>query len=254
MLTQSNEGSTLSSAATPFVPPTSKHTLPAPGEPIGASPTEAERLSIHAKPWTPNEVYEDTGRAGKVKEIDVSYDIRMIEYMGKELAAPIFINSGSLEETIDTFETVRPLSHPDAELHIYYYPSQIRTAKAYYGKISSRKADVTLRNIPADVPPLCASRIIENIVSSVGKLIAIYFSDIDGYHYDIWLDKAGTAPVVVEKLSNSLWTFPMSHGYAVYFKGDAEKKFVNEYIEKFSSQDFGDSEVLPALLVEAKKN
>eukprot|EP00796_Vickermania_ingenoplastis_P011182 gene11182-7759_t len=251
------EGRTLSVAAPPFEPSPQwqgigPQTVTHPISNASAIDAENERLSVHAKPWNPKEAFDDSSRSGKAKEIEVSYGIRTIDYMGRKLAAPIFIDfpmkPGCFEETLDTFETVRPTTHPNVELHVYFYPSQIRTAKAYYGKISSRKADVTLRNIPADVPPLCASRIIENIVSNVGKLIAIHFSDTDGYHYDIWLDKAGTAPMVVEKLSNSLWTFPMSHGYAVYFKGDNEKRYAQEYIEKYSSQEFGNSEVLPTLL------
>lgn len=253
------EVKTLSVSAPPFKPTPWKGGSSPPSLP-SAGDAENERLSmsVNAKPWDPKDAFA-VNRSGKSKLIDVSFEICKIEYMGKKLSAPIFLNfpskPGPLEETLETFETVNPSSDPKVELQVYFYPSQIRTAKAYYGKISSRKADVTLRNIPADVPPLCASRIIENIVNTVGKLIAIFFSDSDGYHYDIWLDKAGSAAGVVEKLSNSLWTFPMSHGYAVYCKGDAEKKFVEDYIEKFSAQkNFGTDEVLPALLVEAKKN
>lgn len=245
-----SEAKPLSVAAQPFKPLPS---IPAQGFP-SVTEQENERLSVHAKPWVPGTgVYPESNPVDKSREIEVSDKIRMIKYMGKDLAAPVFIDI-PLEEPIDTFETVRPKSHPGVKLQVYFYYSHIRTAKTYYGKISSRKADVTLKNIPADIPPLCVGRVIENIVNGIGKLIALHFSDLDGYHYDIWLDKAGSANQVVERLCNSLWTFPMSHGYAVFFPGGAEKKFVHEFIEGFYAQDFGTREVLPALLVSAKKN
>lgn len=244
----------LSVSAAPFTPLSAQwRGGPNSGSPLNQStPRETNNGTPTSAVWNTKESFNN------VLEVSISSECAPLLVMGENFAVPVFVDvplkASMVEESIDIFESVRPQGYPNVELRLYYYSSQIRTAKAYYGKISSRKADVTLRNVALDVPPLCFSRIIEHIVNNVGKLIAIHFSESDGPHFDIWLDKAGTAGSVAEKLSNSLWTLPMGRGYAVYLKGPAERTFFKHFSETFSSNVSGDEKKFPILLVNAKKN
>lgn len=213
-----------------------------------------------ALPWKPRDDKKKSENKENGEVLEISTKIRMIEYWGKIVAVPTFleyrapINTHGLEKAVFSFETIRPSTNPNLELRVYTYLSELRTAKAHYGKISSRRADITIKNVPVDVPPLCISRIVEDIIGPAGRLIAINFSDIDEYHYDIWLDKNTPVSAVVDQLANSLLAFPMSHGYAVYFKGEGERKFIADYLQNYYAQDLGHVEVFPTMLAKVQKN
>lgn len=56
-----------------------------------------------------------------------------------------------------------------------------------------------------------------------------------------------------EKLSDSLFGFPISHGYVDYLKGEGEKIFTKKFEDQYCAHQVSDCTQFPFLGIEVKK-
>lgn len=215
-------------------------------------PGEKEGLSVHAKPWSPfPETAPETPVDDSVVDIAPAKLVAR-ETQGKEVFAPALMISKEASNNLFVHSfTIVPKKKKDIELEFYNYLCARCPLKTLYGKLSSRKADVTLRNVAGDVPPLCVAHLIEQITKA--KVTSLCVND-DFTQYEVWLDKPNMSSQVVNSLSGNLWTCPLFHGYAVFPKGDASKNYLKEYLDQFKSSPHYSKSAYPLAFVEAKEH
>lgn len=195
---------------------------------------EKDGLSVHAKPWSPIPESETIGPSEYFVEVaSPSWTIAKID--GREVAAPSPMVSKEFSHTLLAHpQTIKPKGTSGVELEFMSYLCGRCPLKTLFGKLSSRKADVTLMNVAVDVPPLCLAHLVEQVTTA--KVTALYVNDAENFQYELWLDKPTFASQVVETVTGALWTCPMLHGYAVVAKDNASKKFLSNYVQSLKEK------------------
>ncbi|EAN98659.1 hypothetical protein C3747_23g110 [Trypanosoma cruzi] len=216
----------------------------------GSNASEASRkrekgsLSIHAKPWSPS---PETGL--NQKEGDTYTHLKKgwvkVPYRGEMVIAPV-----AFKEIANDFVhslTVRPIEKPRIHLELYNYHCARCATHSFFGRLSCRDADVILKGIAGDIPPLCVAHLIEQVT---GAVVCALFTKGDCLDYEIWLETPDKAAHFAKTISDAMWTCPMFHGYAVHTKTEEEKAFLHEYISSLKD-DFPEETPYPMRCVEA---
>lgn len=181
-----------------------------------------------------------------------AYDV--VPYMKKFLLGPIFIYPHTLQRIIKeggkNSVRIHPVESREVELELFFYSSPKR-AKAFYGELV-RKPDVILEYIPEDVPPIRFARIIEELLKGIANLICISYSPSNGGCYNLWFDEGSPKRLIRKKLRNCLMAFPDYYGYAVYLKGELERRFMEDFLQDFSQIGNKKYDLYPRLLVEPR--
>ncbi|CCD16531.1 unnamed protein product [Trypanosoma congolense IL3000] len=205
---------------------------------------EKASLSIHAKPWSPN---PDSGLSQEEGDtyIQLKKDWTKVEYDGNNVVAPVpFKEMGSL--FVHSL-TVRPLDKPSIHLELFNYLCARCATKSFFGRLSCRAADVIIKWVAADVPPLRIAHLLEQVT---GATVSALFTEKGKCGYELWLENPEMSKHVVATVSGALWTCPMFHGYAVFAKADEEKAFLLDYINSLV-EDFPEPTPYPMRFVEA---
>ncbi|KEG09980.1 hypothetical protein DQ04_04351030 [Trypanosoma grayi] len=210
----------------------------------GAKGTDRGSLSIHAKPWSP------TPESGLNQEEGDTY-IQLekgwikVPYRGKMVVAPV-----AFKEMSSLFVhslTVRPIEKPRIHLGLFNYLCARCATRSFFGRLSCRGADVILKGVAGDIPPLRIAHLIEQVT---GDVVCALFTEGDHFEYELWLEKPENAAHLVSTVSGALWTCPMFHGYAVHTKTEDEKTFLREYIASLK-EGFPEPTPYPMCCVEA---
>ncbi|CCW69725.1 unnamed protein product [Phytomonas sp. Hart1] len=215
---------------------------------------EKEGLSIYAKPWRPpsETVLDPIIVDDKVTDFTPPSFLK-VEQGGTGVYVPAPIISKEVSDNIFVHvSTVIPRTNLSAEFKLINYLCGRCPLKSLFGRLSSRKADVNLRNIAPDIPPLCIAHLIEQQIKA--KVTAIYYNDADGSQYDIWLDKPNISSHVVEMINERLWTCPMFHGFAVLLKGEESKTYLKNYLDALKKSEYSKKCPYPLSFVEVKEH
>ncbi|ORC87786.1 uncharacterized protein TM35_000201950 [Trypanosoma theileri] len=205
---------------------------------------EKGSLSVYAKPWSP------TPEGGLTQGENDAYchlkkEWVKVSYRGEMVVAPLaFMETNNI--FVHSF-TLRPLEKPGVQFQIFNYLCGRCTTRSFFGRLSCRNADVTLKGIAGDIPPLRIAHLIEQVT---GVVVSALFTEGDYTEYELWLEKPEKATHVVNTVSGALWSCPMFHGYAVHAKTDEDKKFLNEYITSIKNI-FPEPSPYPMCCVEA---
>ncbi|KAH9599283.1 hypothetical protein LSM04_003389 [Trypanosoma melophagium] len=185
---------------------------------------EKGSLSVHAKPWSPTPESGPNQREAE-NYCHLQKEWVKVSYRGKMVVAPLpFMETNNL--FVHSF-TIRPIEKPALQFQIFNYLCGRCTTRSFFGRLSCRNADVTLKGIAGDIPPLRIAHLIEQVT---GVVVSALFTEGDYSEYELWLEKPEKATHIVNTVSGALWSCPMFHGYAVHTKTDEEKKYLNEYI------------------------
>lgn len=231
--------------ANPFGPSASLNSVKREGD--------KEGLSVHAKPWSPCPE-KTVGPAPEVNFVDITPVTWVkVDLLGKEVMgpAPLISKEASNNLFIHSFVVV-PRKNIGVELELFNYLCSRCPLRTLFGKLSSRKADVILRNIAPDVPPLCIAHLVEQITNT--KVAALYVNVAEGTQYALWLEKPNMSSQVVNTISGTLWMSPMYHGFAVFPKNDEAKKFLGEYLAVLKASCEDDKCPFPFCFIEAKEH
>lgn len=213
-----------------------------------------ESLSAFAKPWSPHPEVTVSTIPPPENEVAIhpgSWTSSVVE--GKEVQTPSpMVPKESNNNSFAHSFSIHPKGLKSVELEVFNYVCGRCPLKTLYGRLSSRQPDVTMRNVAMDVPPLCVAHLIEQITKA--KVTALCVNEVEGTHYDIWLDKPNMAPVLTESISGCVWTCPMHHGYAVLGKGEEGKKYLRNYVERLKDSKPEGPNVYEVALVEVKEH
>lgn len=215
--------------------------------------TEREGLSVHAEPWSP--VPELNPLENLVVDI-VPPTWTTVDYLGVEVPAPMPIivkKDDSISMFVHLF-SVYPRNDRQVHIDLYNYQCARCPLKTLFGRISSRKADIILRNVSPDIPPLCIAHMIEQITKA--RITALCVNEADLAQFDVWLDKPNMSSAVVNALSGTLWTCPMFHGFAAYPKNAKAKALLEDYMAKLRDSLPADegTPIYPLTFVEARSH
>ncbi|RNE96369.1 hypothetical protein TraAM80_09834 [Trypanosoma rangeli] len=210
----------------------------------GAKKREKAGISIHAKPWSPS---PETGL--RQKEGDAYIHLKKgwvrVPYRGEMVISPV-----AFKEIANDFVhslTVKPIEKPRIQLELYNYHCARCASHSFFGRLSCRGADVTLKGIAGDIPPLCVAHLLEQVT---GNVVCALFTEGDYLNYEVWLENPDKANVFAKTISDAMWTCPMFHGYAVHTKTEDGKAFLHEYISSLKD-DFPEETPYPMRCVEA---
>ncbi|KAG8341190.1 hypothetical protein TRVL_07981 [Trypanosoma vivax] len=212
--------------------------------PEGAKRAEKGSLSAYAKPWSPT-TESGFSQAGDDGYTQLKQEWSRVPYRGEMVVAPL-----PFKEMTNLFVhslTVKPLTKPRIQLELFNYLCARCTTRTFFGRLSCREADITLRWVADDVPPLRIAHLIEQITDVP---VCALFIEKNSDKYELWLEKPEKATHVVETISGALWTCPMFHGYAVHTKTDEEKEFLLNYITSLK-EGFPETSPYPMRFVEA---
>ncbi|CCW63942.1 unnamed protein product, partial [Phytomonas sp. EM1] len=216
--------------------------------------TEKEGLSVYAKPWRPFSEGVVDAITVDDKVIDFAPpSFLKVQLGGAEVSAPAPIISKEVADNIFVHvTTVIPRANLSTEFKLLYYLCGRCPLRSLFGRLSSRKADVSLRNIAPDIPPLCIAHLMEQLIKI--KVAAIYYNEADSSQYDVWFDKPNVSSHVVEVINERLWTSPMFHGFAVLLKGEESKTFLKNYLDELKKSEQSKKCPYPLSFVEVKEH
>ncbi|RNE99936.1 uncharacterized protein Tco025E_08996 [Trypanosoma conorhini] len=210
----------------------------------GSKKREKGGISIHAKPWSPS---PETGLSPK--EGDTYTHLKKgwvkVPYRGEMVIAPV-----AFKEIANDFVhslTVKPIEKPRIQLELYNYHCARCATHSFFGRLSCRGADVILKGIAGDIPPLCVAHLLEQVT---GAVVCALFTEGDYLDYEIWLENPDKANFFAKTISDAMWTCPMFHGYAVHTRTEDGKAFLHEYISSLKD-DFPEETPYPMRCVEA---
>ncbi|KAL7704567.1 hypothetical protein N2W54_002324 [Lotmaria passim] len=213
-----------------------------------------ESLSAFAKPWSPHPEVAVATVPPLENEVTIhpgSWSTTNVEGKDVQTPSPMVPKEASNNSFAHSF-SIHPKGLKNVELELYNYICGRCPLKTLYGRLSSRQPDVTMRNVVMDIPPLCVAHLIEQVTKA--KVTALCVNEVEGTHYDIWLDKPNMAPVLTESMSGCVWTCPMHHGYAVLGKGEEGKKYLRNYVERLKDSRPEGSNVYDVALVDVKEH
>lgn len=210
------------------------------------SSNQKDKLSALANPWSP-----DTAISTE-KSISVPAAAAVdIVFQGSTLKAPAPILKGDTDCNAFVHCFIRSVQqHPGIKLEFYNYSCGLCPLKSIFGRLSSRRADLCLKNVPMDVPPLCVAHLVERMTNS--PVLAIAVSGSDNGQYDLWFEKAGATAPSVQSMS-SIWMCPFFHGFAVYPLNANSAAFLQQHLKNLSDLGVIASDIYPLSFVEAKK-
>ncbi|KPA76175.1 hypothetical protein ABB37_07935 [Leptomonas pyrrhocoris] len=217
-------------------------------------PGVKESLSAFAKPWSPHPEVTVAPIPPPENEVAIhpgSWTVANVEGKDIQTPSPMVPKDMSSNSYAHSY-SIHPKGLKNVELELFNYVCGRCPLKTLYGRLSSRQPDVTMRNVAMDVPPLCVSHLIEQVTKA--KVTALCVNEMEGSHYDIWLDKPNMAPVLLESMSDCVWTCPMFHGFAVVGKGEEGKKYLRNYVERLNDSRPEGSNVCKVALVEVKEH
>lgn len=238
----------------------------------------SEGLSIHAKPWSPSAEPLSTvaaaappaptpvpgpstalGRAATLTKSN-RVEIRpaawctaaVVNGVKEAVPVPMVPSEVSDNEFVHSLPVV-PTSDPEALLAFFTYKCARCPLRTLYGRLSSRRADVTVTNVAPDIPPLCLAHLLEQV--SKVRITALVASQITvSTQYDIWLDKTSMASPLIAAVNGLLWTCPMPHGFAVVASNERAKVFLQAYLTDLKKAPESAQSSYPLTCVEVKEH
>lgn len=227
------------------------------GLPPAPSKEGTDGLSIHAKPWTPSAATATAAAPpAKNNKVDIAraswVKTEVVSHTSMDAPAPIMPKNYEVNPFEHSF-VILSNEEPHVELEVYNYKCARCPLRTLFGRLSSRKADLTIANVAHDIPPVCLAHLLEQVTKT--RVVALVPSDhSDARHYDLWLEKTSACSAFISALNGMLWTCPMFHGFAVAAKNEKAQAFMKEYLKQLQDMPESDTSLYPLTFVEAKEH